>query len=51
MDDQIREEKQQCHINIETAKTSAFLLTEFNKNEYLTGEEILPSNPKKYRKS
>ena len=31
-------------VNREAAKISALLFGEFNKYEYLTGEEILPSN-------
>ena len=46
IDDQIRDEKLQYDINREAAKISALSSNIFNKNEYLTGEEILPSNQK-----
>ena len=39
IDDQIRDEK--------AAKTSAFSSKKIDKYEYLTGEEILPSNKNK----
>ena len=44
IDDQIKYEKLQYDINRETAKISALSSGKFNKYEYLTGEEILPSN-------
>ena len=44
--DQIRDEKLQCDINRKAAKISALLSNKLNKHEYLTGEEILPSNQK-----
>ena len=44
IDDQIRDEKLQYHINREAAKISALLSGKIDKYEYLTGEEILPSN-------
>ena len=44
IDDQIKYEKLQYDVNIEAAKISALSSGEFNKYEYLTGEEILPSN-------
>ena len=44
IDYQIRDEKLQCNINREAAKISALSSKKFNKYEYLTGEEILPSN-------
>ena len=43
-EDQIRDEKLQYDINREAAKISAFSSGKINKYEYLTGEEILPSN-------
>ena len=43
-DDQIRDENLRYDINRETAKTSVLSLGKINKNEYLTGEEILSSN-------
>ena len=45
IDDQ--NEKLQYDINREAAKISALSLGKFNKYEYLTGEEILPSNKQK----
>ena len=44
INDQIRDEKLQCEINREAAKISALSLGKIDKYEYLTGEEILPSN-------
>ena len=44
IDDQIKDEKLQYDINREAAKISALPSGKFNKYEYLTGEEILPSN-------
>ena len=44
IDDQIKHEKLQYDVNREAAKISALSSGEFNKYEYLTGEEILPSN-------
>ena len=44
IDDQIRDEKLQSDINRETAKISALSSGKIDKYEYLTGEEILPSN-------
>ena len=44
IDDQIKSEKLQYDINRETAKISALSSGKFDKHEYLTGEEILPSN-------
>ena len=46
INDQIRDEKLQYDINREAAKTSALSSNNFNKYEYLTDEEILPSNQK-----
>ena len=46
IDDQVRDEKLQCNINREAAKLSALSSNKFNKYEYLTGEETLPSNQK-----
>ena len=46
IDDQIRDGKLQYHINREDAKISALSSGKINKYEYLTGEEILPSNQK-----
>ena len=44
IDEQIKYEKLQYDVNREAAKISALSSGEFNKYEYLTGEEILPSN-------
>ena len=43
-DDKIRDGKLQYDINREAAKISASSSGKINKYEYLTGEEILPSN-------
>ena len=43
-DDKIKVEKLQCGINREVAKTSTLLSGKIDKHEYLTGEEILPSD-------
>ena len=42
--DKIRDEKLQYDINREAAKISALSSDKIQKYEYLTGEEILPSN-------
>ena len=42
--DQIKNEKMQYDINREVAKMSALSSGQINKYDYLTGEEILPSN-------
>ena len=44
--DQIKDEKVQYDINTETAKISGLSSGKIDKYEYLTGEEILPSNQK-----
>ena len=44
IEDQIKDEKLQYDINREAAKTSALSSGKLDKYEYLTGEEILPSN-------
>ena len=44
IEDQIKDEKLQCDINREAAKISALSSGKIDKYEYLTGEEILPSN-------
>ena len=46
VDDQIRDQKIQYDINREAAKISALLSGKIDKFEYLTGENILPSNQK-----
>ena len=43
-EDQIKDEKLQYDINREAAKISALSSDKIDKYEYLTGEEILPSN-------
>ena len=44
IEDQIRNEKLQYDINKEAAKISPLSSDKIDKYEYLTGEEILPSN-------
>ena len=44
IDDKIRDEKLQYDINIEAAKISALSSEKIDKYEYLTDDEILPSN-------
>ena len=44
INDQIRDEKLQYDINKEGAKISALSSDKTQKYEYLTGEDILPSN-------
>ena len=44
IEDQIKDEKLQYDINREAAKISALSSGKLRKYEYLTGEEILPSN-------
>ena len=46
IEDQIKDEKLQYDINREAAKISALSSGKVNKYEYLTGEDILPSNQK-----
>ena len=46
IDDQIRNEKLQYDINKEATKTSGLSSGKISKYEYLTDEEILPSNQK-----
>ena len=45
--DQIRNEKLRYNINREAAKISALSSGKIHKYEYLTGEDILPSNQQK----
>ena len=47
IDDKIRDEKLQYDINREVAKISALSSRKIDKYEYLTGEEILPSNQRR----
>ena len=44
MIDQIKDEKLQYDINRKAAKISALSSGKVHKYEYLTGEDILPSN-------
>ena len=44
IDDQIRDQKLQYDVNRKTTKISALPSGKIDKYEYLTGEEILPSN-------
>ena len=44
INDQIRDEKLQYDINGEVAKISALSWGKIHKYQYLTGEDILPSN-------
>ena len=44
INDQIRDEKLQYDINREAAKISALSSGKIHKYEYLTSEDILPSN-------
>ena len=47
VDDKIRDEKLQYKINREAAKISALSSGKTDKYEYLTGEEILPSDQRR----
>ena len=47
VDDKITDEKLQYNINREAAKMLALLSGTIDKNEYLTGEEILPSDQRR----
>ena len=44
IEDQIKDEKLQYDINREAAKISAVSSGKIDKYEYLSGDEILPSN-------
>ena len=44
INDQIRDGKLQYNINREAGKISALSSGKIHKDEYLTGEDILPSN-------
>ena len=44
INDQIRDEKLKYDINRETTKISALSSGKIHKYEYLTGEDMLPSN-------
>ena len=45
--DKVSDERQHYDINKEAAKLSVLSLGKIDKYEYLTGEEILPSNRRK----
>ena len=45
IDDKIRDEKLRYESNEKAAKISALSSRKIDKNEYLTGEEILPPDP------
>ena len=47
IDDKIRDEKLQYDIKREAAKKSALSSGKIDKKEYLTGEEILPSDQRR----
>ena len=47
IDDKIRDEKLQYNINREAAKISALSSGKSDKYEYLSGEEILPSDQRR----
>ena len=47
LDDKIRDEKLQYDINREVGKISALSSWKIDKYEYVTGEEILPSDQRK----
>ena len=44
INDQIKDEKLQYNINREAAKISTLSSGKLHKYEYLTGEDMLPSN-------
>ena len=44
INDQIKDEELQYHVDREAAKISALSSDKIHKYEYLTGEDILPSN-------
>ena len=44
IENQVKDEKLQYDINREAVKISALSSDKIDKYEYLTGEEILPSN-------
>ena len=46
-DDKTRDKKLQNYVNRETAKISALSYEQIDKYEYLTGEEILPSDQRR----
>ena len=44
IDDQIKDEELKYDLNREAAKISALLSDKIHKYEYLTGEDVLPSD-------
>ena len=50
IDDKIIDENLQYNIHRETAKISALSSDKIDKNEYLTGEKILPSDQIRIKK-
>ena len=49
IDDKTKDEKLQYDINREVAKISTLSSGKIDKNEHLTGEEILPSDQSRIR--
>ena len=47
VDNKFKDEKLQDDINIEAAKISAFSSGKVEKNDYLTGKEIFPSDQRR----
>ena len=47
IDNKIRDEKLRYDINREVAKISALSFEQIDKNEYLTGKEVLPSDKRR----
>ena len=47
IDDKMKDQKLQYDINREKAKISAFSSRKVDEYQYLTGEEILPSNQRR----
>ena len=47
IDDKIKDERIQSNINWKSSKISVLLSDKTDKHEYLTGEEILPSEESK----
>ena len=50
VDNKFKDEKLQDDINTEAAKISAFSSGKVEKYDYLTGEEIFPSDQRRYSK-
>ena len=47
IDNKIRDEKLRYDINREVAKISALSFEQIDKNEYLTGKKVLPSDKRR----